>query len=70
MTFKSLALPLITCLSLLAFSYLSSLLGHGSTGFILLALSIFSFSIVSLIQSSRDSNAPMRAPSRQLKEAK
>ncbi|MCF6439964.1 hypothetical protein L1077_11020 [Pseudoalteromonas luteoviolacea] len=70
MTFKSLALPLITCLSLLAFSYLSSVLGHGSTGFILLALSIFSFSIVSLIQSSRETHTPMRTSSSQLKEAK
>ncbi|AOT06887.1 hypothetical protein [Pseudoalteromonas luteoviolacea] len=70
MTFKSLALPLITCLSLLAFSYLSSLLSHSGTGFILLALSIFTFSIVSLIKPSGETHTPMSASSCQLKEAK
>ncbi|MBQ4837646.1 hypothetical protein [Pseudoalteromonas luteoviolacea] len=52
MAFKSLVLSLITSLSLLAFSYLSNLLGHGGTGFILLAVILFTLSVFSVLKSS------------------
>ncbi|ESP92622.1 hypothetical protein [Pseudoalteromonas luteoviolacea] len=52
MAFKSLVLSLITSLSLLAFSYLSNLLGHGGIGFILLAVLLFTLSIFSVLKSS------------------